>query len=347
MSFSLITPGAYGLDWTYPPRERRIAKMLAAQAARRDNRTLLTAWRLATRASTKTHNFILQWPPTTNSLNDGPTTEPTVRSEISLPPTFSTTGTLRSVKPNIIYDTTTNLSTTTNYFKLDMHEHQQQPTTSHSQDYQPSFVPLIRKYESFSTTVELLHSAGLPVPTGPHWALVLLRFPALVVLLLRAFQLAPDRALRKCYISVGASESVESAHGIHLQWSSLGIYQFYGSVQPIFYESSTAHAPLLWVFLCADSFHRRGGNEKINKKNQKGREKQFAVRIETSTKSGWRQGLEPAINKIGPHTSGPPLYKIGLPLYQLHQRSRSILDTSILFYDLVQVSIFFLHIYLV
>ena len=54
----------------------------------------------------------------------------------------------------LIYDTTTNLSTTTNYFKLDMHEHQQQPTTSHSQDYQPSFVPLIRKYESFSTTVE-------------------------------------------------------------------------------------------------------------------------------------------------------------------------------------------------
>jgi hypothetical protein len=35
-----------------------------------------------------------------------------------------------------------------------MHEHQQQPTTSHSQNYQPSFVPLIRKYESFSTTVE-------------------------------------------------------------------------------------------------------------------------------------------------------------------------------------------------
>ena len=92
---------------------------------------------------------------TTSDLTDGSTAEPTVRSEITIPPTFSPTDcVLRSVNPLFIYDTTTNLSTTTNYFKLDMHEHQQQPTTSHSQNYQPSFVPLIRKYESFNTTVE-------------------------------------------------------------------------------------------------------------------------------------------------------------------------------------------------
>ena len=34
---------------------------------------------------------------------DGSTVEPTMRSEVSLPPTFSTIGTLRFVKPNIIY----------------------------------------------------------------------------------------------------------------------------------------------------------------------------------------------------------------------------------------------------
>ena len=94
---------------------------------------------------------------TTSDLTDGSTAEPTVRSEISIPPTSSTTDcVLRSVKPNIINDTTNNLSTTTNYFKLDMHEHQQQSTTSHSQNYQPSFVPLICKSESFDTTVEPL-----------------------------------------------------------------------------------------------------------------------------------------------------------------------------------------------
>ena len=61
---------------------------------------------------------------TTSDLTDGSTAEPTVRSEISIPPTSPTTDcVLRSVKPNIIYDTTSNLSTTTNYFKLDMHEH--------------------------------------------------------------------------------------------------------------------------------------------------------------------------------------------------------------------------------
>ena len=107
--------------------------------------------------------------------------------------------------------------------------------------------------------------------------------------------------------------------------------QFYGSVQPIFYESSPAHAPLLRVFLCADSFHRPWGKRKNQQENQKGREKQFAVRIQTSTKSGWRQGLEPAINKIGPHTSA------ALSTTPAAQ----ILHTSTLFYDSVQVSIFF------
>jgi hypothetical protein len=54
--------------------------------------------------------------------------------------------------------------------------------------------------------------------------------------------------------------------------TSLRKAEFYGSVQPIFYESSTAHAALLRVFLCADSFHRRGGNEKTDKKKSKAEE---------------------------------------------------------------------------
>ena len=130
--------------------------MLTAQAARRatTQRALFSSPAgHATRASA-----LLNYSSptsTTNDIIDGSTTEPTVRSEITIPPIFSPTNcVLRSVNPLFIYDTTINLSTTTNYFKLDMHEHQQQPTTSHSQIYQPSFVPLIRKYESFSTTVE-------------------------------------------------------------------------------------------------------------------------------------------------------------------------------------------------
>ena len=156
MSFSLIT-GEHTIEFPDTPQARQLAQMLAAQAVRRaTTQPFSSPAGHATRASAKTHNFT-STTPTTNSLNDGPTAEPTVRSEISVPQTFSTTDcVLRSVKPNIIYDTTSNLSTTTNYFKLDMHEHQQQSTTSHSQNYQPSFVPLICKSESFDTTVEPL-----------------------------------------------------------------------------------------------------------------------------------------------------------------------------------------------
>ena len=98
------------------------------------------------------------------------------------------------------------------------------------------------------------------------------------------------------------------------------------------------------MITCADSFHRRGGNEKTNKKNQKGRETVCRANPNFS-KSGWRQGLEPAINKRGPHKSAalsttPASGSLHISILFYDSDSGS-LHISILFYDSVLVSIFF------
>ena len=131
MSFSsTIDPSIIFPD---TPQARRVAQMLTAQAERRatTQRALFSSPAgHATRASAQLFNFSSPTS-TTNDIIDGSTAEPTVRSEITIPPIFSPTNcVLRSVNPLFIYDTTTNLSTTTNYFKLDMHEHQQLSATT-------------------------------------------------------------------------------------------------------------------------------------------------------------------------------------------------------------------------
>ena len=92
---------------------------------------------------------------------------------------------------------------------------------------------------------------------------------------------------------------------------ALGISQVYGSVQPIFYETSTAHAALLRVLLCADSFHRREGNEKTNKENQKGRETVCRANpnfykkwLETGARTGDQHKRSPQVCRSINYTSG-------------------------------------------